>query len=271
MDVLEMPVTLVVKAPNERIDYHVVNCVLGWTVKKLKKHLSVAYPNKPKENQQRLIYSGKLLKDEYILKDVLKHSYEETQTTHTVHLLCTATMSGERDFTNAGFTPSPSSSTSDTLRQRAVPSSNVSATGTPVVPTTPVSVPTTPNVSTPVSSYSPYSAYYTTANSASPINSNMMAAQYSAAQMMWYQQMYAQQMSQYMQLMQQTGQVMQGPIAVNTLGNNEQLPGQNEARPAGQPNQNNQQMVMNAAGGQVLAVTQTYMFCYDFDSHLQRA
>jgi len=41
------PVTLVVKAPNQKIGDQTIECALDWTVKKLKEHLSSVYPSKP--------------------------------------------------------------------------------------------------------------------------------------------------------------------------------------------------------------------------------
>ena len=46
MDV-NMPVTLVVKAPNQKFGDLTVECALGWTIRKLKEHLATVYPNKP--------------------------------------------------------------------------------------------------------------------------------------------------------------------------------------------------------------------------------
>ncbi|XP_052063584.1 homocysteine-responsive endoplasmic reticulum-resident ubiquitin-like domain member 2 protein [Mytilus californianus] len=86
MDFAELPVTLVIKAPNQRVGDHTVECMLGWTVKKLKAHLEEVYPSKPKETHQKLIYSGKLLQDHLLLKDVIRQ--DNTQTHHTVHLVC---------------------------------------------------------------------------------------------------------------------------------------------------------------------------------------
>jgi hypothetical protein len=40
-------VTLVVKAANQKIADHTVECALNWTVKKLKQHLATVYPSKP--------------------------------------------------------------------------------------------------------------------------------------------------------------------------------------------------------------------------------
>lgn len=47
MDLTAIPVTLVVKAPNQKIADQTIECDHGWTVKKVKQHLSDVYPNKP--------------------------------------------------------------------------------------------------------------------------------------------------------------------------------------------------------------------------------
>ncbi len=44
---LDSPVTLVIKAPNQKYDDQTINCFLNWTVEKLKKHISKVYPSKP--------------------------------------------------------------------------------------------------------------------------------------------------------------------------------------------------------------------------------
>lgn len=41
------PVTLVVKAPNQRIEDKVVDCDKSWTVRQLKEHLATVYPDRP--------------------------------------------------------------------------------------------------------------------------------------------------------------------------------------------------------------------------------
>ncbi|KAL3289046.1 hypothetical protein HHI36_003489 [Cryptolaemus montrouzieri] len=82
-----LPVTLIVKAPNQQIEDQTVKCELSWTINKLKQHLSEVYPSKPAKHEQKLIYSGQLLNDTVVLKDVLRQY--EGQETHTVHLVCT--------------------------------------------------------------------------------------------------------------------------------------------------------------------------------------
>ncbi|VVC95784.1 unnamed protein product [Leptidea sinapis] len=79
-------VTLVVKAPNQQVEDQNIECESSWTVRQLKGHLSEVYPSKPKTDEQKIIYSGQLLDDNTVLKDVLR-SYECQ--THTMHLVCT--------------------------------------------------------------------------------------------------------------------------------------------------------------------------------------
>uniref|UniRef100_A0A8C2AR60 Homocysteine-responsive endoplasmic reticulum-resident ubiquitin-like domain member 2 protein n=1 Tax=Cyprinus carpio TaxID=7962 RepID=A0A8C2AR60_CYPCA len=80
----DSPVTLVIKAPNQKYDDQTINCFLNWTVEKLKKHISKVYPSKPSSKDQRLVYSGRLLQDHLQLRDVLRKQDEY----HMVHLVC---------------------------------------------------------------------------------------------------------------------------------------------------------------------------------------
>ncbi|KAF6720654.1 Homocysteine-responsive endoplasmic reticulum-resident ubiquitin-like domain member 2 protein [Oryzias melastigma] len=82
--VVDSPVTLVIKAPNQKYDDQKINCHPNWTVEKLKAHLSDVYPSKPSSKDQRLVYSGKLLLDHFTLKDVLRKQDEY----HMLHLVC---------------------------------------------------------------------------------------------------------------------------------------------------------------------------------------
>ncbi|KAE8739132.1 hypothetical protein FOCC_FOCC015361 [Frankliniella occidentalis] len=87
MSSLNMPVTLIVKAPNQQIEDQTIQCELSWTIKRLKGYLSEVYPSKPSTDEQKLIYSGHLLNDSCTLQEVLR-TYEEGQDQHTVHLVC---------------------------------------------------------------------------------------------------------------------------------------------------------------------------------------
>lgn len=47
MDIANIPFTLVVRAPNQRVADQVVEVKPQWTVKELKQHLSNVYPSQP--------------------------------------------------------------------------------------------------------------------------------------------------------------------------------------------------------------------------------
>ncbi|KAL6109592.1 herpud2 [Pungitius sinensis] len=80
---VDSPVTLVIKAPNQKYGDQTINCFLNWTVERLKSHISNVYPSKPLSKDQRLVYSGRLLQDHLQLRDVLrKDEY------HMLHLVC---------------------------------------------------------------------------------------------------------------------------------------------------------------------------------------
>ncbi|XP_047539308.1 homocysteine-responsive endoplasmic reticulum-resident ubiquitin-like domain member 2 protein [Vanessa atalanta] len=106
-------VTLIVKAPNQQIDDQNIECESSWTVRQLKGHLSEVYPSKPKADEQKIIYSGQLLEDNAILKDVLRNY--ESQIAHTMHLVC----SSKRMQENTPEVPK-----TDGLRQRNVTTEN---------------------------------------------------------------------------------------------------------------------------------------------------
>ncbi|XP_014679186.1 PREDICTED: homocysteine-responsive endoplasmic reticulum-resident ubiquitin-like domain member 2 protein [Priapulus caudatus] len=80
-------ISLVIKAPNMKVQDHIVECDMGWTVQQLKAHLAKDYPGEPAVERQKLIYSGQLLPDHLTLKDFLRQ-YDEDTRTHTLHLVC---------------------------------------------------------------------------------------------------------------------------------------------------------------------------------------
>lgn len=45
--VVDSPVILVIRAPNQKYSDQTINCYQNWTVEKLKAHLSDVYPSKP--------------------------------------------------------------------------------------------------------------------------------------------------------------------------------------------------------------------------------
>ncbi|XP_029360227.1 homocysteine-responsive endoplasmic reticulum-resident ubiquitin-like domain member 2 protein [Echeneis naucrates] len=81
---IDSPVTLVIKAPNQKYEDQTINCFLNWTVERLKSHISNVYPSKPLSKDQRLVYSGRLLQDHLQLRDVLRKQDEY----HMMHLVC---------------------------------------------------------------------------------------------------------------------------------------------------------------------------------------
>ncbi|XP_051262527.1 homocysteine-responsive endoplasmic reticulum-resident ubiquitin-like domain member 2 protein [Dicentrarchus labrax] len=80
----DSPVTLVIKAPNQKFEDQTINCFLNWTVERLKSHISNVYPSKPLSKDQRLVYSGRLLQDHLQLRDVLR----KQDGYHMMHLVC---------------------------------------------------------------------------------------------------------------------------------------------------------------------------------------
>ncbi|KAG7265755.1 hypothetical protein CRUP_024337 [Coryphaenoides rupestris] len=112
---VDVPVVLVIKAPNQRYTDQRIHCFQNWTVEKLKAHLSDVYPSKPSSKDQRLVYSGKLLLDHFTLKDVLRVQDEY----HMLHLVC------------ASRTPPPSPSPSPRARGNKAPLGPAAAAATP--------------------------------------------------------------------------------------------------------------------------------------------
>ncbi|XP_066210083.1 homocysteine-responsive endoplasmic reticulum-resident ubiquitin-like domain member 2 protein isoform X2 [Saccopteryx leptura] len=110
---MEIPVTLIIKSPNQKYSDQTVRCFLNWTVGKLKSHLSNVYPCKPLTKNQRLVYAGRLLPDHLQLKDILR----KQDAHHMVHLVCISR------------TPpsSPKSCTSRESHETVAPSSNSSS------------------------------------------------------------------------------------------------------------------------------------------------
>ncbi|XP_036897566.1 homocysteine-responsive endoplasmic reticulum-resident ubiquitin-like domain member 1 protein isoform X2 [Sturnira hondurensis] len=77
------PVTLLVKSPNQRHRDLELSGDRSWSVGHLKAHLSRVYPERPRPEDQRLIYSGKLLLDNQCLGDLLPK-----EARHVLHLVC---------------------------------------------------------------------------------------------------------------------------------------------------------------------------------------
>uniref|UniRef100_A0A3B4BIW8 Ubiquitin-like domain-containing protein n=1 Tax=Periophthalmus magnuspinnatus TaxID=409849 RepID=A0A3B4BIW8_9GOBI len=242
-------ISIVVKTPNQHQKDQTINGVdVNWTVKNLKIHLSTVYPTKPAVNEQRLIYSGKLLPDHLHIRDL---SRQVSTPSHWQSLLL---MSKEADTSHSS--PSSSASTSSIqdqaapeLRQRRVPAP---PTGTPVWPT--AQMYGTPAMTQP--SFPTYSLY-------------------STQQLLWLQHVYAQQY--YMQYHAALAAASTGPLhQTTTIAQYPPVPAPHQVPvPAPLANQNpidnlpvnqnpapdaafinpgvaNQNMRMNAQGGPVM-------------------
>lgn len=201
MENYDQPGTIIVKAPNQQIEDQTIHCELSWTIKRLKNHLSEVYPNKPKIEEQKLIYLGQLLNDSTVLKDVLRQY--DGQDTHTVHLVLTPKSRHIDSFepkstsnlmrpppvpptTTSSTTPAASNS-SDGLRNRVNANQN-----------TYQSIPNNQTQSASGYSYFPYDM---ATMSSYPHNQHqqMMLAQTIALTQQWQmQEIYMQYMNQYM-------------------------------------------------------------------------
>lgn len=114
-----MDITLIVKASNQQFEDQTIKCEPSWTIRRLKGHLTEVYPGKPSTDEQKLIYSGQLLGDSVVLKDILRHY--DGQKTHTVHLVFTP--KNNRFQKEAGYA-SGSSSSSSSNSQSMSPKAN---------------------------------------------------------------------------------------------------------------------------------------------------
>nr|XP_046274614.1 homocysteine-responsive endoplasmic reticulum-resident ubiquitin-like domain member 2 protein [Scatophagus argus] len=240
--VVDSPVTLVIRAPNQKYDDQTINCFQNWTVEKLKAHLSDVYPSKPSSKDQRLVYSGKLLLDHFTLKDVLRKQDEY----HMLHLVCASrtppgspkppsSHSNKPQENPAGPTPlqnanspltsqhsqSSAGESSDGLRQRAGPFPD----------------------------HHMYQQFMHSWNQYPPQSApptNMMPAYYNPMSVMWWQQLYARQYYMHYQLLAASPQHLR-PGQPSTQPDQ---PDPQSQRP--QVGRGNQEVQMNAQGGEIL-------------------
>uniref|UniRef100_A0A2R5LKD4 Putative cysteine-responsive endoplasmic reticulum-resident ubiquitin-like domain member 2 protein n=1 Tax=Ornithodoros turicata TaxID=34597 RepID=A0A2R5LKD4_9ACAR len=130
MEALSLTTCLVIRAPNQKISDHPIDCPLDWSVYQLKLHLSKVYPSKPKPEDQRLIYSGRLLENQTILKDIFQL---DTSRTHILHLVCKSSREPSEGSTSHPPIPldsgSGSSSAAANDQLAALHSSSSAATG----------------------------------------------------------------------------------------------------------------------------------------------
>ncbi|KAM3919433.1 homocysteine-responsive endoplasmic reticulum-resident ubiquitin-like domain member 1 protein [Leptodactylus fuscus] len=157
-------VTLLIRSPSLRQEEREVKVPRSFTVLDLKSQLRREFPGHPAEQEQRLIYSGKLLPDHLKLNEVLSK-----EARHVLHLVCSiknilqnqAQEGRQKPTVGAASTPNTAPQT-DGIRQRNVPQSSPDAR---------IDTPRSEGVNP---AFSPYSVY-------------------SPQQILWLQQMYARQ------------------------------------------------------------------------------
>ncbi|XP_075217154.1 homocysteine-induced endoplasmic reticulum protein [Lycorma delicatula] len=213
MDGIEMPVTIVVKAPNQQIEDQTIHCELNWTIKRLKGYLSEVYPSKPRLEDQKLIYSGQLLVDSVQLKDVLR-TYDG-QENHTVHLVCSPPRDSFKSSSNVSSRNNPgscvastsSSASSVSVNSNTNSSNNSRTNNLNSRSTTHIQAETEPVIQTSRDDRRPggdprelWAAAAAAAATAYP-NVGAYNGTNIAHQMAWMQQAYSQYMSHYMQFL----------------------------------------------------------------------
>ncbi|XP_063293423.1 homocysteine-responsive endoplasmic reticulum-resident ubiquitin-like domain member 1 protein [Pelobates fuscus] len=156
-------VVLLIRSPSLKQDEREIRAARSCSVRELKSQLHRELPGEPKEEDQRLIYSGKLLPDHLKLNEVLSK-----ENRHVLHLVCSARSPPQtqgQDKTppaNTASTNQPSIPPIDGLRQRN---------------NAPQNVPTANRFTSPPGANPAISPY----------------AVYSPQQLIWLQQMYARQ------------------------------------------------------------------------------
>ena len=80
-------VKLNIKTPCQEYDDQEIFAQINWTVRKVKQEIEKNFSHHPRPQDQRLVYAGKLLQDDWVLQDVLRHDNEESNS-HTMHLVC---------------------------------------------------------------------------------------------------------------------------------------------------------------------------------------
>ncbi|KAM6409013.1 LOW QUALITY PROTEIN: homocysteine-responsive endoplasmic reticulum-resident ubiquitin-like domain member 1 protein [Rhynochetos jubatus] len=246
--IMEEPLALLVRSPTQRHpDLH-LRAVPSWTVRRLKAELRRLVPEAPPEEDQKLIYSGKLLLDHQCLGELLPKQGDM----HALHLVYGFTSAADAHGASAEVKADqpkslpearqepPATSSSDGERLRCSSGGQASAEA----------------VNRPETTRHPF-------QSAAPGFSPYVT--YSMLQMSWFQQMYARQY--YMQYLAsaasadppRTRRSQEIPVAPVTppAPLPDPFPAQNQPgnqNPAAQVNAAaNQNLRMNAQGGPLMA------------------
>ncbi|XP_048024883.1 homocysteine-responsive endoplasmic reticulum-resident ubiquitin-like domain member 1 protein [Megalobrama amblycephala] len=258
----EETMSLVIKTPNQFHGDQLIEGVrVDWTVKDLKCHLSKVYPNNPAEKDQRLIYSGKLLQDNLLVRDVFSKVPSDTKP--TLHLVCAVRPQlGARPKVTS--TQQPSSQPFPLTASQSPESPGPSVTSLP---------------STDGLRQRGHAAWPgTSADASMPVTAAMTHpafptySLYSPQQLLWLQQMYARQY--YMQYHAAMTAAASAPMAAPAAASSLPVGPHQAAVPAALPNQGpinnlpanqnapgpafinpegaNQNLRMNAQGGPVM-------------------
>lgn len=236
--VVDSPVILVIRAPNQKYGDQTINCYQNWTVEKLKAHLSDVYPSKPSSKDQRLVYSGKLLLDHFTLKDVLRKQDEY----HMLHLVCPSR--------TPPSSPKPTCSRTNKSQKNAVGPPNSNSPG-PLLNGQPSPGEMSDGLRLRTAAF-PHAQMYpgfmhswTQMSSQSP-PLTQMPAYYSPMSLMWWQQLYAQQYYMHYHLMAASQHIRPDPTSpLSNQANSE------NQRPQADHHAN-PEVHMNAQGGEVL-------------------
>ncbi|XP_075694802.1 homocysteine-responsive endoplasmic reticulum-resident ubiquitin-like domain member 1 protein [Rhinoderma darwinii] len=154
-------VTLLIRSPSLKQEEREVKAPRSFTVRDLKSQLRRELPGHPMEQEQRLIYSGKLLPDHLKLNEVLSK-----ESRHVLHLVCSIRLQNQAQESKP---QQPTAGTTSTPNNAAP-----QAGGTRQRNVTPAAQPDTPRSEEANPAFSPYSVY-------------------SPQQILWLQQMYARQ------------------------------------------------------------------------------
>lgn len=146
-------VRLIVKSADQQFEDVIVHSEPSWNIRRLKVHLSQIYPSNPTVSEQKLIYSGQMLSDELILKDILR-SYKDVETeNHIFHLVYTPKISATKPKVlesqpllrgnqnkqqQQNTTERPSISSTDGLRHRNVAATSPNTEQSNAATTTPI-------------------------------------------------------------------------------------------------------------------------------------
>jgi len=188
---MDKKVTIKIKSPSASHPDLEFVCDVTNTVLELKDRISREFPTQPSVSGQKLVYSGKILKDSDRLEDVLR--FDEDVTKYSVHLVCAIPQKKTSTETEPTVTDNPFP---DGLRQRHGGASAATNTGTDMD-----------------QMMREFSDQYSDAMASMTTNP-------SEAEMAAMQELYSQYMSLYMQYMQSQSQ-QQSPVFIP---NQQQVP-----------------------------------------------